>query len=417
MIQGAHICVIEDVVVPEERWREVNKKKLAEIMKSLQEFGQLQPIILRDEGDKVLVDGLHRFTAARELAWETIHFVWTDEVDEIRLREIELEANIRRAEMTPVEREIATAKLHEMKMASDPTWTQRKTAEVTDRSQTRVAQAVKLSKMVELFPELRDAKTIKQAMSWMKQKATTIVRAREAEGNVDYAVVEEKILLGDSIEVIKSIPDESFNMVLTDPPFGIGYDSRKAGTDQSISAYEDSEESYMRILGMADDLYRVLKRNGWLIWFLGPTWYERAKETFRGSGFTVDEIPIIWDRSEGRSFTIRPDRYFARAYDMALHCIKGEPEVVQRNKPNIIRVAPVSVGDRELLVERPVELYQELIRRLTLKGESVADFFVGSGSVPAAAASLQRDFFGVELDPERRITALAKVKAHLPCNQ
>ena len=88
--------------------------------------------------------------------------------------------------------------------------------------------------------------------------------------------------------------------------------------------------------------------------------------------------------------------------------------MVQRGKPNVLRIPPVSQGDRELLVERPVELYQELIRRLTVPGETVADFFVGSGSCLAAAASLDRDYFGVELDPERRAYAIKKIRANTP---
>jgi site-specific DNA-methyltransferase (adenine-specific) len=165
---------------------------------------------------------------------------------------------------------------------------------------------------------------------------------------------------------------------------------------------------------MGPDLYRVIKPNGWLIWFLGISWYERVKISFRAAGFTVDEIPIIWDRSDGRAFTTRPDRYFGRSYDIALHCIKGNPEVVQRSKPNIIKVPPISNEERELVVERPVELYAELIRRLTVEGETVADFFTGSGSCLAAAASLKRKYFGVELDQERRAVAIQKVKAYTP---
>ena len=86
---------------------------------------------------------------------------------------------------------------------------------------------------------------------------------------------------------------------------------------------------------------------------------------------------------------------------------------MQRNKSNIIRVKPVENTERETLVERPMELYAEIIRRLTVEGETVADFFVGSGSCPAAAASLGRDFFGCELDPSRRAYAMNKIKANM----
>ena len=203
-------------------------------------------------------------------------------------------------------------------------------------------------------------------------------------------------------------------MILTDPPFGIGLDSRKEGTIGSISSYIDDDMNYLRYLTMADDLYRVLKPDGWMIWFLGMSWYEHVKMTFISAGFIVDEIPIVWDRTDGKCHTNRPDRYFARGYDIALHCIKGDPQVVERGKPNLIREAPVPNAERELLVERPVDLYRELIQRLTYPKEIIADFFVGSGSILAAAVMTGRDYFGIELDPERRAVAVKKVQAYLP---
>jgi site-specific DNA-methyltransferase (adenine-specific) len=125
-------------------------------------------------------------------------------------------------------------------------------------------------------------------------------------------------------------------------------------------------------------------------------------------------MPLVWVRTAGRCYTARPDRYFARGYDIALHALKGDPEMVIRNRPNVFEFAPVTDKEQTLLVERPVELYAELIKHLTHPGEKVADFFVGSGSVLAAAASLGRDYFGVEIDPERRAVAIKKIEAHLP---
>lgn len=406
---------IAAIRVPPDRFRPISEK-VADMTNSMRRYGQLQPVILKlaDDGMYDLVDGHHRLVAAEKLQWDTIGYITTDELDPIVLREIELEVNIQRVDMTWQEREFAVAELHELKIRKDPTWTQRNTARSLGRSQPVIARALQFKQMSKIFPEIKTAKSMNQAQSWMKLKARTVSRVIAIKEEPKYSNIESKIVLGDSVEVIKTIPDESFSMILTDPPFGIGLDKRKVGTEGSASSYEDSEEYYEYILTIADDMYRVINKNGWLIWFLGVSWYERVKTVFREVGFLVDEIPIIWDRSDGRCFTSRPDRYFARGYDIALHCIKGEPEVIIRGRANIIRVPPLGTTERELLVERPVNLYVELIRRLTIKGETIADFFTGSGSVPSAAASLQRDFFAVEKDPLRRAAAIIKVKAHLP---
>lgn len=405
--------IVDSIKVSEERFRPADKATVEKLAESYLRFGQLQPIIIDRQLN--LVDGLHRLSAAKANCMLEIDCVFTDEVDELFLREMELEVNIQRKDMTWFEREKAIAKLHTIKQIRDPNWGQTQTKAILGLRQADVSEAIKLVKMIELFPELAGAKSKNQALSWAKSKANSVLRVDEVKDNrIEYEYISEKIALGDSVEFIKTLPDGFINAVITDPPFGINYDNRKSGTTGSLTDYEDSEESYERLLSMAPDLYRVIKDDGWLIWFFGISWYERCKEAFRGAGFTVDEIPIIWDRSDGRAFTTRPDRYFGRVYDVALHCIKGNPEIIQRSKPNIIRVPPITTAERETLVERPVELYAELIRRLTVPGELVADFFVGSGSCPAAAASLGRDFLGCEQDEERRAYAIKKIKAHIP---
>ncbi len=407
---------IKNIIIPD-RFRPADPKAVAARAESFKVFGQLQPIILDDNMN--LIAGLHRLKAAESLGWEEIDTVFRSEMTELQRREIELEENLQRLDMTWFQKAQALATLDQLKRDQNPNWSQDMTAAVAgeDRGHAAVSVAIKITKMAELFPELKNAKSLLQAQSWASAKVASVLRVKEVKDNpVDFQEIEEKIILGDSVEVVKQLPEAMFRLILTDPPFGINYDNRKAGTEQSPTAYQDDEKSYERLLSMAPDLFRVLKPDGWLIWFLGPTWYERAKLAFRGAGFIVDEMPIIWDRSDGRSYTARPDRYFTRAYDMAIHCIKGEPEMPAygRGKPNIIRVPPVGVEERELLVERPVELYEELIKRLTFDGEAVADFFVGSGSCPAAAAKTRREYFGVELDIERRARAIKKIKAWTP---
>lgn len=405
---------LDEVKITRRRERE-ELGDINELAISIAKFGLLQPIVVEDDNE--LVAGYRRLTAHRENGAATIMAVRRSSIDAALAKELELEENFRRKDMTTYERVKGLAELHRLRTEKDPNWNQVKTAVLAGAGTTQrdVSQAVSLNKMMDLFPELKKAKSVNQAMSWAKAKATAIERVQDVKDSPeDYASIEANFPLGDSVEVIKTIPDESFHAIITDPPFGIGYEDRTAGSSGSLNAYEDDEEKYRRILTMAPDLFRTIKPNGWLVWFLGISWYEEVKKTMRDAGFTVDEIPIIWDRSEGRTFTTRPDRWFGRGYDIALHCIKGEPRVVRGGTHNVLHIAPVPSAERDLLVERPVELYAELIRRLTIEGEVVADFFAGSGSCAAAAASLKRKWFTVEQNAERRATAIQKIKAYTP---
>lgn len=413
-MSGSFMIPLAEVIISRERFRDATGD-MEELASSLLKFGQLQPIVL-DEFNGLLA-GFRRYTAAGMNGWTEIEAIRREDIDELTAREIELEENIQRENMTWVEEQRAIAEIDRIRKIRDPNWSQTKTAQVINpkMGQNRVSEAVTLTKAMELFPELKEAKSKNQAMSWLKTKASLVVRTAEVKNNNEtYQDVAEKIVLGDSVDVIKTIPDESFHAVITDPPFGIDYGDRKSGTESTLTSYEDDAEKYERLLTMAPDLYRVLKPNGWLVWFFGMSWYSRVKEVFREAGFTVDELPIIWDRSDGKCHTNRPDHYFARGYDVALHAFKGDPQIIKRGLPNVIRIKPVGTNERELMVERPVELYAELIQRLTIPGETVADFFVGSGSCPSAAASTGRNFFGVEKDPERRAVAIQKIKSYTP---
>lgn len=410
---------IDMLIISEERQREgigggkQAEEKMKELMASIEKNGLFNPILI--DGQDKLIAGYRRTIAHKRLGRTEVPALRRESLTDLQREEIELDENIQRQDLTWQERAAAVAKIHEIKKAQDPNWSQIDTAAVIGKERQQVRESISLVTMMEHFPQLKKAKNMFQAVNQMKSLAKGMLRVQDVKENpIDYGRLEEKILLGDSVELIKSIPDESFHHIITDPPFGIDFDSRISDGTDAVTQYEDSAKSYRRILGMAPDLYRVLKPDGFCIWFLGITWYEEAKSVFRSAGFTVDEIPIIWDRSGGKTFSRRGDRYFKRGYDIALHCLKGNAELTKRDRANIFRFDPPDNSETEQSVERPIELYAELINYLSLRGETIADFFVGSGSCAAAAAINKRDFFGIEQDPVRRARALKKIQANIP---
>lgn len=413
-----HRLEISSIVVKNGRQRQ-EMGDLESLAESLLKFGQLTPILVDRTG--TLIAGERRIEAHKMNGMTHIDALYRDEVSELELEEMELEENIRRKQLTWQEENDAIARIHKLRVKQDPNWSQAQTAQLIVKpgasapQQRDVSQALSLERMMKLFPEIKNAKNKKQAMNMAKAKAKQVSKMIDVQKKPKvFKAVEERILLGDSVEVIKSIPDESIDCIVTDPPFGVDYDQQVAGSVREADAYTDTKDEYERILSMVPDLYRVLKPDAFCIWFFGMTWYERVKQTFRAAGFSVDEIPIVWNRSGGRTFTTSPNHLFTKGYDVAIHAFKGDPILAQKNKSNVITIDPVSTADRELTVERPVELYEELIRRTTIKGQVVADFFVGSGSCPAAAARLERDYIGVERDPARRASAIMKIQAHTP---
>ena len=117
------------------------------------------------------------------------------------------------------------------------------------------------------------------------------------------------------------------------------------------------------------------------------------------------------ESKRGSVVPIRPDRWFPKAYDIAIHAVKGNPDMQVRGRPhgNVFSFKPVGTGDKDHIVERPIQLYQELIKCISIPGELILELFGGSGSVAAAAASLQRQHLTFELNPNHIPTIVTKI--------
>lgn len=68
------LCLtIDDIYIPTARRKTVDAEKVAEIAESMLQDGQKNPIMVRDDGKRlILVEGLQRIEAARSLGEETI---------------------------------------------------------------------------------------------------------------------------------------------------------------------------------------------------------------------------------------------------------------------------------------------------------------------------------------------------------
>lgn len=417
---------ISEIKVPEDRQRkglggDDEKKSQAsfeELKGSLRERGMINPP--RVDTSNNLIAGFRRLKAWEAIGNTHVHVTVDDEdLTELDKQLLELEENVQRLDLTWQEKQITIAKIDELRRKSDPNWNQAKTAAVAGlQSQSKVSEAINLTKMMEIFPEIGKAKTKRQAESIAKQKAKTIIRTQEIKANPElYRAAGQAVKQGKAEELIKELGDGSICHIITDGPFGIDYDQRQAGTDGGHAAYVDTPESYReRTALLAPEMFRVLRDDAFLIWFLAHDHKEWTTKVFESAGFVVDPIPIIWDRSEGRNYTVRPDRWFGKAYDIALHCIKGDPQLQVRSRPtgNIFRHKPVSSTDKDHIVERPPELYADIAKCISIPGELILDLFGGSGSVGAGVVSVGRKQLTFELDPNHIPTIITKIYNYTP---
>ena len=189
-----------------------------------------------------------------------------------------------------------------------------------------------------------------------------------------------KLLQGDCIELLKEVRDNSIDLIVTDPPYGL--DKYGVKNDGDIWAYKLS------------DYYRVLKDNSWI------ALYSSIKEI----GNVIKEIETLGFVYEWQHITYINNgmvrgRLGFNKYMVCLIFRKG----VSKIKKQICDIKVVSNSSkRRNAIKHPTPKYTEaiedIIKNLSKEGDLVLDCFMGSGSTGIACKNLNRDFIGMELD-------------------
>ena len=246
----------------------------------------------------------------------------------------------------------------------------------------------------------------------------------------------DQILLGDCMDMLRSLPNESVDLVVSSPPYNVGkeYEARKA-----LEHYLEEQQTVLA------ECCRVLKKSGSLFWNVG---------TFAESGMHVPldirffpileglrMIPrnrIIWVRQHGlhatRKFSGRHETilWFTKSddYHFDLEGMRvpqkypgkthyrgdrrGELSCNPNGKnPGDIWVFRNVKHNHEEQTIHPCQFPEDLIARIVLsttrKGEVVLDPYMGAGTVAVVARDFERRFVGAELDPEYHEVALRRL--------
>jgi len=203
------------------------------------------------------------------------------------------------------------------------------------------------------------------------------------------------IMQGDCINVMRKMPANSVDFILTDPPYLVNFRDRDGRTIQN-DVNADWLEPAMR------EAYRVLKQDRVAIMFYGWTKVDAFFAAWKAAGFRpVGHIVFRKTYSSKR-------RFFSYQHEQAYLLAKGRPPLPKQPLADVMDM-PFS-GNRLHPTQKPVEALAPLVRSFTLPGELVLDPFAGSGSSCAAALLAGRRYVGIELDAEYFNQATARLE-------
>ena len=207
-------------------------------------------------------------------------------------------------------------------------------------------------------------------------------------------MAETQISCADAVTWLRSLPSESVDLVITDPPYESLEKHRAIGTTTRLKISKASSNQWFAIFPNARfpelfaEVYRVLKPNTHFYLFCDPETAFIAKPIAEAAGFRFWK-PLVWDKK-----TIGMGYHYRSRYEFILFFEKGKRRLKDLAIADILPVARIRNGYPS---EKPVELSEILIRQSSAPGELVVDPFMGSGSVGVAATRLSRDFAGNDI--------------------
>lgn len=429
------------------------------LAQSIKTHGQISPVAVRpaDDNDRVagitepwvLVAGGRRMAACMKLGLETIHAHSMDELSPFMHKSIELEENLRRLAMSPAEEVMAKKQIHALRVAEAAAngivWSQADTARELGETPANMSRDLRLADAMEADPRLQAAESKAGAIRQI-DFAAKIESRLAAIDRSDLSIVGSKLVTADMRDFIRTLPARSVDLNFTDFPFGIQYNF----DTQDLNKYEDSKRTLSDLLtDIIPQMIRVTKSTGWMALMMGSTNYNLLvdlietccaehfeyfdtryekqpngewKQLVKGGcakgqvgspcrRLKVEDPEWLWFRPNSRNPSMHPELHAQNQYEKIAVVNMGSAVMVQKNLGNVL-VHEAIYTDRIHEMQRPHPLCCDVINRLTVPGEKVADFCYGSGSALAAAADLKRDFIGCDINPVNRGPAISFVSSY-----
>jgi len=197
--------------------------------------------------------------------------------------------------------------------------------------------------------------------------------------------IDFQIYHGDWLEVLPTRAPKIVSFVFADPPYNVGKD---------YGVYKDklSPEEYLHRMGLLLSISRMLATRGVGMYVSGallPTYLQLMP--------TAHPV-IVYKRAAGVA-----KQGWRQQYHVAL--IEGRPIVITRDLIDDIRLPGEGYYFKEKRYKNPgltsLELTKRIINMMTKEGETVLDPFMGSGTTGEACIQLNRNFIGIEIDPDQ----------------
>lgn len=404
-----HFIPFADIKIDEARQRKlIAPGPLQELMRSIEQHGLLHPAVL---ADGQLVSGRRRMLAMEMLhkantpvffgdfpiPHNTMPAVNKQDLDVATQREIELDENIKRVDLTWQERAGALADLHKLRVGQNPeqtvTTTAKEIAAVTGANPARTRETVQQSLLIQPYladPDIKRAQSFTAAHRLVVNKLEAeFAQSRKHKGVAGLTLVHSA--MQDYLQ--QALPDQ-FDCVLADPPYGMAADEFGTAAATAHNYADDSTAAIQFVVDLLEFGNHTFKPDCHMYLFCDIELFIFFREMVKERGWNVWRTPLVWHKP-GPGHAPDPRRGPRRNYELCLYAHRGQRHLREVRSD----VIPVPGESKKLhAAQKPVALYTELLSRSCTVGDHVLDPCAGSGTIFAAAHALNIKATGVEVD-------------------
>jgi adenine-specific DNA-methyltransferase len=198
------------------------------------------------------------------------------------------------------------------------------------------------------------------------------------------------VVHGDCLDILPQLSAGSVDFVLTDPPYLARYKSRDGRT-------VPNDDNRVWLNPAFAELFRVLRRDSFVVSFYGWPHADRFMQAYRAAGFRVGGHIVFRKRYTSKS------AYLQYRHECAYLLVKGNPPLPLTPLPDVMDWT--YSGNKLHPTQKSVHILKPLIEAFTQPDAVVLDPFAGSGSTCVAARRAGRRYIGIELDAKYHATA------------
>ena len=198
------------------------------------------------------------------------------------------------------------------------------------------------------------------------------------------------------MKLLKAIPDNSIDLIVTDPPYrttsrGSYGDTGGILKDELNMKGKVFFHNDIKISDWIAELYRVLKESGHCYIMTNNVNLCDYLNEIKKAEFSIFKT-LIWKKDNCIT-----NMYYMDNHEYIIFCRKGKAIKINNCGTKSVLEIPNPKNKRHP-TEKPIELMEILIKNSSHNGDTVLDPFMGSGSTGVACVNTGRNFIGMELD-------------------